>query len=176
MGKLLLLLFTVLPPLEIYLLISVGRRLGPLPTVGLVLLSGVLGAFLAKREGLRVLRDYQRTLAEGRVPAEGLLGAVLALAGGLLLIAPGLITDVIGLLLLLPPSRRLAVRVLRRRLERAHQSGAVHVTTFGFAGRGARSAAPRDRRDLDGLPRPRSGPTRATADISDAEIVDPKDE
>lgn len=167
-GRYLFLLFTVVPLAEVYLLVWVGEHIGAYPTIGLVLLTGAVGAFLAKREGLRVLHNYQRTLAEGRVPAEGLLSAVLVLAGGILLIAPGLITDAVGLLLLLPPTRRAAAGVLRRRLQRMLRSGAARVTTFGFGARPA-SYPPRGG---DGPTRPPRPGARKREDISDAEIVD----
>jgi len=133
-----------------------------------VLVTGAVGATLAKREGLRVLRDYQRTLAEGRLPPEGLLGAVLVLAGGVLLVAPGLITDVVGLLLLVPPTRRLVVRWLRRRLDRALKSGSVRVSTFGF-GVGGQRPVPPEHREGEGTP-PHFKPRER--DISDAEVVE----
>ena len=159
MGKILFLLFTVVPLVEIYLLVGIGSRVGVWPTLAGVFLTGAVGAALAKREGLRVLVETQRALAEGRVPAEGVLGAVLVLAGGLLLIAPGVLTDVVGLLLLVPPTRRLIARGLGRWLERKVRDGTIHVGV-GFPG------APRG-------PAPGPKPRLRREDVSDAEVVEP---
>lgn len=119
----LFLLFTLVPLLELYLLLRLGDVMGFWPTVGLVITTGIVGAALAKREGLRVLRTWQTTLAQGRMPEEGLLSAVLVLVGGVLLVAPGVLTDVAGILLLVPPTRKIVATQVRKRLE---------VRTFGF--------------------------------------------
>ncbi|MDQ7795085.1 MAG: FxsA family protein [bacterium] len=121
----LLLLFTLVPILELGLLVEVGRRLGTAPTLGLVALTGLGGAWLARREGLGVLRAMQRDLAQGELPAAGLVDAVLVLIGGLLLITPGFLTDGVGLALLVPPVRQAIRHRLRRALERAVLRGPV---------------------------------------------------
>lgn len=126
MGKLLLLLVLV-PVLEIYVLISLGRHIGLLPTIALLLGAGVLGSFLARLEGLRVMREWQRAMAEGRMPDEGILSGGLVLLGGVLLIVPGFLTDVAGLALLLPPTRRLVARGVRRGIERRMRDGRIKV-------------------------------------------------
>jgi UPF0716 protein FxsA len=124
----LFLLFTVVPVVELYLLIKVGGLIGALPTIAIVLVTGAAGASLARWQGLAALQEIQRAMNEGRVPGQELLAGVLVLAGGLLLVTPGLITDVTGLLLLVPPVRRLVARGLagyfRHRIE-------VHVGGFG---------------------------------------------
>ncbi|MBI5544762.1 MAG: FxsA family protein, partial [Deltaproteobacteria bacterium] len=117
-GKLLILGFAILPVVEACLLVGIGRRVGLWPAVSLVVLSGMAGALLAKREGLRVLQDYQRTLAAGRIPEEGMLGAALVVMGGVLLVVPGILTDLAGLLLLVPPTRRLIAKAIRSQLGR----------------------------------------------------------
>jgi UPF0716 protein FxsA len=106
--------FTVIPALELYLLLQIGSALGPTTTFLLLLGSGLLGGWLAKREGLTVLRDLQADLQRGLPPASRLVEGALVLAGSLLLITPGVLTDFAGLALLLPPVRRwLAPRVMR---------------------------------------------------------------
>jgi UPF0716 protein FxsA len=127
-GKLIL-LFTVVPFVELYLLLLLGRLMGFFPTVGLVLLTGLVGAALARTEGLRVVRQWQQDLAQGRVPEEGVLGGLLVLVGGVLLITPGVLTDVVGFLLLFPSTRMVLVDILRRRLERQVREGNLHVWT-----------------------------------------------
>jgi UPF0716 protein FxsA len=124
---LLLILFIGVPALELWLLFQIGGEIGVLPTIALLLGAGVFGSWLAKREGMRVLREMQRAVAEGRVPAEGLLSGALVLVGGVLLVTPGVATDVVGLLLLLPPTRRVAAGLLRRWFERQVRSGRIKV-------------------------------------------------
>ncbi|MDC0681057.1 MULTISPECIES: FxsA family protein [Sorangium] len=117
MGKLIL-LFTALPILELWLLLSIGDVIGFWPTVAIALGTAILGAALAKREGLKVLASWRGALAAGRVPDEGLTGGLLALLGAALLITPGVLTDVAGLMLLIPPVRRRIAAAVRERFER----------------------------------------------------------
>ncbi|MDQ3264918.1 MAG: FxsA family protein [Myxococcota bacterium] len=124
----LLWLLVVVPITELWLLIQIGGLLGALNTVALVVLTAVVGSALARREGLRVLRQWQQTLASGEPPQEGLTGAALITLGGLLLVVPGVLTDVVGLLLLVPPVRRWVAARLRARLEQAVGVGAVQMS------------------------------------------------
>jgi UPF0716 protein FxsA len=114
----LFLLFTLVPLVELWLLLRLGRILGPGPTVALVLVTGLVGAFLARREGGRVLRRWREDLAMGRLPEEGLASGLLVLIGGVLLVTPGVLTDLVGLLLLVPGTRRLAALYLRAHVAR----------------------------------------------------------
>jgi UPF0716 protein FxsA len=145
----LFLLFSALPLLDLWLLLHVGRAIGFWSTVALVILTGVAGAWLARAEGFRVLRAWQVALAQGRVPEEGVLSGALVLAGGLLLVTPGVITDVLGLALLFPPSRRLVAAGLGRWLRRQIDTGRVRVFTMG--------APPPPDEPIDVTP-PRPGP------------------
>lgn len=134
----LLALFIVVPLVEVYLLFGLSHLMGFWATVALVLITGTLGAALAKREGLRVLGRWRSALAEARVPEEGVLDGLLVLVGGVLLVTPGVLTDVSGLLLLLPPTRKVAAAWLMRRAERSIAKGSVvqgnvHVVGFGGA-------------------------------------------
>ena len=130
MGKWLLLLFTVVPLVELYLLLALGRLLGFWETVGIVLVTGALGAWLAKSEGLRVVRRWQGALARGVMPEEGVLGGLLVLVGGVLLVTPGVLTDVVGLSLLLPLTRKPIAAMLRRAAERRIADGTIQVVSF----------------------------------------------
>ncbi|RLE24564.1 MAG: hypothetical protein DRJ65_09645 [Acidobacteria bacterium] len=103
----LLLLFTVVPALELILLIQLGRYVGFWPTAALVLGTGVVGAWLARREGLKVFRAVSTEMAEGRMPTDHLLDGLLILVAGAVLLTPGLLTDAAGFILLAPPGRRL---------------------------------------------------------------------
>nr|WP_225937185.1 FxsA family protein [Myxococcus sp. RHSTA-1-4] len=131
-----MLAFTVVPFIELYLLLAIGRQVGLWPTLAMVLVTGVVGASLARREGGRVLRSWRESMARGQVPEEGILSGALVLVGGALLVAPGVFTDVVGLLLLIPPTRRFVATRLRRALERRVRDGSVRVTTFGSGGFG----------------------------------------
>lgn len=128
MGKLFL-LFTVVPFVELYLLLAIGRVFGVVPTIVLVLVTGLIGAWLARSEGLRVVRRWQAALSEGRVPEEGVLGGLLVLVGGVLLVTPGVLTDVMGFLLLIPSTRIVVADIVRRRLEKRMREGDVRVWT-----------------------------------------------
>jgi UPF0716 protein FxsA len=125
----LLVLFTIVPLAEVYLLYLLGDVMGFWPTVGLVLGTALLGAALAKSEGLRVWREWREALSRGQLPEEGILGGLLVLIGGVLLVAPGVLTDLTGLVLLFPPSRRVVARIVRKRLERRIAEGR---TTFRY--------------------------------------------
>ncbi len=114
----LLLLFVIVPLAELYLLLYLGSILGFWTTVAITLVTGVLGGALAKHEGLRVWRAWQRSLDELRPPEAGVIDGVLVLLGGALLITPGVMTDAVGLLLLLPWSRTRMAQVIRQEIDR----------------------------------------------------------
>ena len=143
MGKLLL-LFIALPIVDLWVLLRIGRAIGFWPAVGLVLVTGVAGAWLARAEGFRVLRSWHESLAAGRLPEEGVLSGVLILVGAAFLLSPGVITDVLGLALLFPPTRRLVAAGVRRRIGRQVNAGRVRVFTFGVPGPGAPHREPSD--------------------------------
>ncbi|MEJ2215433.1 MAG: membrane protein FxsA [Gemmatimonadota bacterium] len=126
----LFLLFVGLPLVELALLVQIGRWLGLLPTLALVLVTGTVGAALARRQGFRVWLDIQHELREGRMPVASMLDGLMILIGGVLLLTPGLLTDLAGLSLLLPMTRRYYKIRLRRRLERMMQSGQVTMFTL----------------------------------------------
>lgn len=113
----LLLLFTAVPLVELLLLVEIGERIGAGPTVLLVLATGVVGAWLARREGTRSLRQIQTSLAEGSLPARELFHGLLILLAGAFLVTPGILTDVVGFTLLVRPARGRIIAALRSRLE-----------------------------------------------------------
>ena len=112
----LFLLMTVVPAIELALLITIGRKLGTAETIWLVIVTGVLGAHMARREGIAVLRKIQDDSRRGVQPTASLTEGLLILLGGILLITPGVITDVIGLLSIFPWSRKLIAPALGRGL------------------------------------------------------------
>lgn len=111
----LLALLTVVPLVELALLVWIGNRLGLGATIGLVLVTGVLGAWLARQQGLAVVGRIQSQLAAGQVPGAALVDGLLVLLAGAVLLTPGLLTDAFGFLLLAPPARARLRRFLRRR-------------------------------------------------------------
>jgi UPF0716 protein FxsA len=130
----LLLLFIIVPLIELYILIKIGSYIGGLNTVLLVVLTAMLGAFLARLEGLRTLQQIQLSLSQGQIPAEELIDGVLILVGGIMLITPGVLTDLFALVLLFPFTRMFFKRWLRRRFDRMVSSGSVrlHFDRRGF--------------------------------------------
>ena len=127
MGRLLL-LFVVVPVVELVLLIEIGQRVGILATIGLIMGTGVVGAALARQQGLNTLARLRKDLDEGRLPAEAIVDGVLILVAAAVLVTPGVLTDLFGFLCLVPACRRLLTRNLKRRFERAVREGTVNVT------------------------------------------------
>jgi UPF0716 protein FxsA len=114
----LVVLFIGIPFAEIYVLLQVGHAIGVFNTLALLILVSVVGAWLAKREGLGVLRRMQRALNEGRVPGTELVDGFLILLAAALMLTPGFLTDIAAIFLLLPPVRAVVRRELRRRFAR----------------------------------------------------------
>ena len=106
MPIILLILFVVIPILEIAAFIQVGSLIGLLPTLGGILLTAVIGAFLVRQQGLQTLREAQQASAQGDLPVGPLFHGLFILMAGLLLLTPGFVTDTVGFLLLVPPLRR----------------------------------------------------------------------
>ena len=123
----LLLLFILVPAVELALLIKLSGHIGPPATVGLIVVTGVVGAYLARRQGLSVLRQMQAETAAGRLPAGSIVDGVIILLAGALLITPGILTDAFGFLCLIPVTRRLIRAYLWRRVQRAVQDGRIQV-------------------------------------------------
>ena len=130
----LFLLFTVVPLVELYLLIAVGRILGPMATIGLVLLTGAVGAWFARLEGGRVIRRWQEAMARQQIPKDGVIDGFLIFIGGLMLITPGILTDIAGLSLVMPPTRRFIAGFVRSWVERQIAAGRVQVYAPGYNG------------------------------------------
>ena len=112
MPLVLVFVFIVVPILELYVLIQIGQAIGILPTIALLILDSVLGAALMRSQGRAAWMRFNRALAEGRVPAREVIDGVLVIFGGALLLTPGFLSDILGLILLLPPTRALVRRLL----------------------------------------------------------------
>ena len=130
----LFLLFSIVSLVELYLLVAIGGAIGFWPTLGMVLLTALVGATLARREGLKVLRAWQEALAQGRMPEEGLTGALLVVVAGVLLMTPGVLTDVAGIALMIGPIRRWVARRLEGRFFGGLGAGAASMGTRSAAG------------------------------------------
>jgi UPF0716 protein FxsA len=123
----LLLLFTLVPLVELFLLVKLGTVIGIGATVLIVIFTGVLGAWLARWQGLGVLRRLSVDLNEGRLPADALIDGLLILIAGAVLLTPGLITDALGFLLLVPQGRAVVRKMVAARLEQRTVVGDPNV-------------------------------------------------
>jgi UPF0716 protein FxsA len=121
----LLLVFIIVPIIEIYVLIEAGRQIGVAPTIGMILLTGIAGAFLARTQGFNLINRIQTELNQGRIPAEELMDGAIILAGGLLLLTPGFCTDLFGFTLLTPVTRNHIKVWLKNWLELKIQRGEI---------------------------------------------------
>ena len=133
----LFLVFVLVPLIELALLIQVGQWIGLLPTILLVFTTGIAGAALARREGLRTLRRLQEQLASAEVPGDALMDGAAILIGGAFLLTPGVLTDMVGLALLLPPTRALIKAWARRSMRQGIEEGRIKVQVSGLGGFGA---------------------------------------
>ncbi|GAA4692224.1 FxsA family protein [Nocardioides nanhaiensis] len=157
----------VVPLLEIYVLVQVGQVIGAWWTIGLLLLASIVGGWLIKREGVRTFRALNTAIREGRVPATELADAGLVLMGGTLMLAPGFLTDAVGVLLVLPVTRPVFRRLLsaaiaRRMLVPGGASGGLGGGLGGFGVGGPGTAQPPGGR----RPGPGAGP------VVQGEVVD----
>ena len=116
MGILLFLLFTAVPIAEIFLLIRVGGEIGAIPTIGLVILTAVVGAALIRMQGFATLARAQASMEKSEMPVGALFDGLCLLVAGALLLTPGFVTDTIGFLLLIPPFRKFLAATLGARL------------------------------------------------------------
>jgi UPF0716 protein FxsA len=119
----LILLFTVLPLIELYLLIQVGGYLGASPTIMIVLITGIIGGLLARSQGLSVQRQIRMDLQNGIIPTDSLIDGLFILIAGALLITPGMITDVFGFFLMVPRFRGWLKKKLKDYFKRKLESG-----------------------------------------------------
>ena len=126
----LFLLFTLLPLLELFILIKLGTVIGALPTVLIVVFTGGAGALLARHQGGHVWLRIQRELEQHRFPADDLIDGLMLIVAGALLITPGILTDLAGFSILIPATRRPMREWLKSRLARMMASGNVHVSGF----------------------------------------------
>jgi UPF0716 protein FxsA len=123
----LFLAFTLIPIIELYLLIEVGTIIGALNTVIIVIATGFAGAWLARLQGMQTMSRVRSSLQQGIMPTEELMDALLIFMAGIVLLTPGFITDAAGLLLLIPETRNYFKRFLRYKFDRWIQNQNVHI-------------------------------------------------
>lgn len=174
MPGLLFLAFLLMPLLELWVILQVGGAIGGWWTVLLLLADSVAGAVIVRREGRRAWSAFREALGAGRWPADEVAQGALVLVGGALLLTPGFVTDVMGLAFVLPPTRALLARGIRRRVKQ----GAIQVIGFGGPGAGP-SGGPSDGASGPSGPsgRPRVGDRPGTSrgddggEVYDVEVV-----
>lgn len=123
----LFIIFTLIPVIELSLLIKIGSIIGVMNTVILVLLTALAGAYLVKMEGLGVMMRFQNNLAAGQFPAEEILDGAMILVAGALLVTPGVITDIIGFSLVFPASRRIIKKFLKVYIQKKISTSGIRI-------------------------------------------------
>lgn len=126
----LLILFVIVPVTELYILIEVGKKIGGLTTIGIIILTGIIGAYLVKGQGFMILKKIQSDLNEGIIPGDSLIQGAIILAGGIFLLTPGFVTDIIGFIFLIPVSRRVVKKYLLKWLKRKTKEGNFYYREF----------------------------------------------
>ena len=125
--KWLALIFIVVPVLEIGILLWSGNTFGLFPTIIIILGTGILGAYLAKKQGLKAIRDVQIQMKNFQAPGDAMVNAVFVFAGGLLLLSPGFVTDLFGFLFLFSPSRELFKPLVYKWIRKKKKKGQIIV-------------------------------------------------
>jgi UPF0716 protein FxsA len=154
MLPLLVVIFVAVPIIELFVILQVGEAIGVLPTIALLVVDSVLGSVLMRSQGRAAWARFNAALAERRVPAREVIDGVLIVFGGALLLTPGFVTDLLGLSLLLPPTRALLRGVIVRRV-----LPRMLVTTVGGAPGGRRRPGPGH--DVEGTGREVDPPPRS---------------
>lgn len=164
MPAFLVLIFVLVPLAEILVILQVGEAIGGWWTAGLLVADSLLGAYLLRIEGRRAWSEFRSALEEGRWPGDEVAQGALVIVGGTLLLTPGFLTDALGFLFLLGPTRRMVARRLRARVGEATASGSGAAAGTARTARGA------------GGRRRRPGPTARTRDgeqvVLDVEVVE----
>lgn len=127
----LILLFTLIPIIELALLIEIGKHIGVIYTLIIVIVTGVLGAFLAREQGFKTLKKIETEVNSGIMPGEEIIDGVIILCGGMLLLTPGLLTDAVGFLALIPVTRAFIKKELKKKIQKIMDDGRViKITSF----------------------------------------------
>jgi UPF0716 protein FxsA len=123
-------LFIIVPVTELYILIEVGKRIGSLTTISIIIFTGILGAYLVKNQGFMILNKIQNDLNEGIMPGDSMIQGAIILAGGILLLTPGFVTDILGFIFLIPVSRKVVKKYLLKWLKGRLKEGNFYYKEF----------------------------------------------
>jgi len=126
----LLILFVIVPVTELYILIEVGKKIGSLTTIVIIIFTGILGAYLVKNQGFMILKKIQNDLNDGIMPGDSLIQGAIILAGGILLLTPGFVTDIVGFIFLIPVSRNVVKKYLLKWLKGKIKEGNIYYKEF----------------------------------------------
>lgn len=151
----LFLLFTIVPLIELAILMKLGAIFGVLHTIGLVIITGIIGAFLARDQGLKVIRELQESLSRGHAPTDPIIEGILVLMSAALLVTPGVLTDIIGFILVIPYTRKIIRDFLKgyfkEKISQGVYSGVksggslfYYGSSSGFSEKGKRSDKDKD--------------------------------
>lgn len=122
----LVILFTVVPFIELTLLLRINDSIGFVPTIGIILVTGVVGAYLAKSQGRIIISRIRQDMSMGIMPANDLLNGLCVLIGGALLLTPGILTDVVGFILVFPVTREAIKIILKDKIEKMIEEGRIY--------------------------------------------------
>ena len=126
----LFLLFTLVPAIELYLIIRVGQTIGAMNTILIIVITGILGAYYARQQGFRVVSNIQWKMNQGELPGDDLVNGAMLLVGGALLITPGFITDFAGFSLIFPPTREAIKVAVKKQIEKTMREGEIRVHRY----------------------------------------------
>jgi UPF0716 protein FxsA len=126
----LFLLFTLIPVIELSLLIEIGSYIGIFNTIAIVILTAVIGAYMVRMEGMGVMYRIQKSMQEGMFPGEELISGAMILVAGALLLTPGFFTDIIGFLMVIPVSRKYISNLIRKYIEKNMSNDDIHINRF----------------------------------------------
>ncbi|WBF67515.1 FxsA family protein [Desulfovibrio subterraneus] len=183
----LFLLFTLIPIMELYTLVEVGSVIGVGSTILIVILTGVIGAWLARMEGFNTMLKVRESLAQGKVPADEMVEGLLILVAGLLLLTPGFITDCMGIVLLAPFTRKPFARMLRKQFNEsvkvqgagsfgsANSAGFTYYTWHSSGGRKAPGDGPLSVQDLEARLRGETSQEPRKAVVIDCDPIEDKE-
>jgi len=126
----LFLLFTLIPVIELSLLIEIGSYIGIMNTIVIVILTAIVGAYMVRMEGMSVMYNIQRNMQEGMFPGEELISAAMILVAGALLLTPGFFTDIIGFLMVIPVTRKYITNLIKKYIKKNMSNDDIHINRF----------------------------------------------
>lgn len=128
----LILLFIFVPFLELYILLQVGKHIGVLLTIIVVIVTGIAGAYLVKKQGFHIIMRIKRKMNEGIIPTDNLMEGVLILIGGILLLTPGFITDIVGFIITIPQSRKIFLMYFKKWVKNKIGDSKINYTNYNY--------------------------------------------